>query len=523
MNRKTKNLIILLGVVLILVCVGTAAILLIPDSKSSDMYTEKLTVAQKYLKSENYDYAIKYFEEAIEINPDDEKAYRQLGQVYIEMGNYDKAVSVFQEGYKATKSKDLDVLINRYLPYLENDSTAEASQDTTVGNGEKDEIVRLNTNLLTQLSNYDFEDYEGEYGSASYTQSYGTCQVVHSSLNAQFVYMNDDEYVEALDSDGYPVDGAIPTTVSFNDVSDLFSQWNDSGISYSELQQMGLNGLRIQQLDGMNIVQFNYSKCTVKIQCDQSGNITEKTAWNSISPEQQLREETDTHSFVVDIIESSTGGHISTDYVVQIAKADDVVSSDNQILGSADNIVEEITTQNGVLDLELEYDDYVVCVYPASDSSSFRRYNWTIDENTTANDLKIVVTPTLSEDEIVIVLKWGETPRDLDSHIVGEGIHVWFANKESGNVTLDVDCTQGNGIETITVNGIDGDYTYYVDNYSEEEPMGINSGATVEVFVGGSSSPRVFSVPSEMDDIWEVFTISNGEITEVNTEADTIY
>lgn len=96
-------------------------------------------------------------------------------------------------------------------------------------------------------------------------------------------------------------------------------------------------------------------------------------------------------------------------------------------------------------------------------------------------------------------------------------------NKNTDYASLDVDCMDGNGIETITITDTSGDYSYFVNNYSMDGQLS-ESGATVEVFVGGESSPRVFKIPSVQNDMgiqanggWYVFDISNGEITEVNS------
>ena len=81
---------------------------------------------------------------------------------------------------------------------------------------------------------------------------------------------------------------------------------------------------------------------------------------------------------------------------------------------------------------------------------------------------------------------------------------------------------RGNGIETITLKNGNGTYRYYVDNYSNEEAMGLHSNATVEVFTEGSSSPRVFTIPNTMRKIWKVFEIRNGELVVINQEATAI-
>ena len=81
---------------------------------------------------------------------------------------------------------------------------------------------------------------------------------------------------------------------------------------------------------------------------------------------------------------------------------------------------------------------------------------------------------------------------------------------------------EGNGIETITLKNGNGNYKYFVHNYSHEEPMGLHSNATVEVFTSDSSTPRVFTIPNNIQYIWEVFEIRNGELIVINKEASAI-
>ena len=201
----------------------------------------------------------------------------------------------------------------------------------------------------------------------------------------------------------------------------------------------------------------------------------------------------------------------------QISAKSDVGSSSG-VLRSSDNIIDEETVSNGVINVELPDGDYVVCLYPSGNEDNATRYEWTIDSNTDDADLKLVVANT-AQGEIVIVLKWGEQPRDLDAHLVrnyNNSTEVSFENKNEDFASLDVDCMEGNGIETITITDTSGIYSFFVDNYSMDGTLE-DSGATVEVFMSGASSPIVFNVPDlnfgNRGD-WYVFDIDNGQITE---------
>ena len=125
---------------------------------------------------------------------------------------------------------------------------------------------------------------------------------------------------------------------------------------------------------------------------------------------------------------------------------------------------------------------------------------------------------------IRIVLEWGATPNDLDSHLEGatkdgEEVNIYFGNTiaVSGSNTiaqLDVDDIDGYGPETITLSKPDGTYRYRVHRFSLNGSLGM-SGAVVKVY-SGSSEPITITVPSDCDEWWDVFTIENGEIKNIN-------
>ncbi len=86
----------------------------------------------------------------------------------------------------------------------------------------------------------------------------------------------------------------------------------------------------------------------------------------------------------------------------------------------------------------------------------------------------------LESDQLEIVLKWGLTPRDLDSHLfVSDGRHVYYESKIEGQVSLDCDVTNGNGPETIKIRLEPNlKYLYVVHRYSRDGQL-TKSGATV--------------------------------------------
>lgn len=130
-----------------------------------------------------------------------------------------------------------------------------------------------------------------------------------------------------------------------------------------------------------------------------------------------------------------------------------------------------------------------------------------------------VVSNQLDSNQIRIVLTWGETPRDLDSHLLGttaDGMreHMYFSHKQVKNsqgiveFMLDVDDVTGYGPETTTIyDPTDDSYQYYVYNYSRNHPKGLmNSGAMVQVYKGDYNLPwQTFYVPEGEGYYWNVF------------------
>ena len=131
-------------------------------------------------------------------------------------------------------------------------------------------------------------------------------------------------------------------------------------------------------------------------------------------------------------------------------------------------------------------------------------------------------------DSIRIVLTWGETPADLDSHLVGpklyseDRFHIYFEDKTYFDdewhayiADLDYDDVTSYGPEVTTIHDIDyeGDYYFYVHDYTtgedaESQAMG-NSGAKVKIYRGRSRKPAVeYSItPGAKGTIWNVCKI----------------
>ncbi len=151
--------------------------------------------------------------------------------------------------------------------------------------------------------------------------------------------------------------------------------------------------------------------------------------------------------------------------------------------------------------------------------------------NQTAGGQNIFIAPTASVGSLRIVLSWGATPSDLDSHLTGPGPNqstFWIFYAQPGSCTvspfacLDVDHVDGNGPETLTIaQRLTGRYVYSVHNYSAGmnsagDPGLSRSSARVDVY-GSTGLVRSYSVPAQPGTLWTVFDWDGTTFRTINT------
>jgi len=192
-------------------------------------------------------------------------------------------------------------------------------------------------------------------------------------------------------------------------------------------------------------------------------------------------------------------------------------------------VAETVTAKGGTYSVDLPCGNYTAEV---SGQNYITDYFDIISIGGTVTDNQNgAVTPVIKEDQTRIVLTWGDSPQDLDSHLVGTlpdstGFHTYYSKKETyfegkKYAALELDDSNGYGPETTTIyKETDGTYTFYVHNYSARSKTSdkslSNSGAQVKVYREGSLI-ATFSVPVNQEgNLWTVFSMKDGIIKPIN-------
>jgi len=138
-------------------------------------------------------------------------------------------------------------------------------------------------------------------------------------------------------------------------------------------------------------------------------------------------------------------------------------------------------------------------------------------------DKRYLMTKRLPIGKARFVLQWGDKPRDLDLHLVGEDFHISYRNMKVAvqKARLDRDDVSSYGPETITLENIISSkkYDVYVHNYSGE--VSINDQAQVSVYKN-SKLDNVVILPQTTKPYVKILEIRNHEVQYLNIGQDQI-
>ncbi|MGF6152411.1 tetratricopeptide repeat protein [Pseudomonas fluorescens] len=134
------------------------------------------------------------------------------------------------------------------------------------------------------------------------------------------------------------------------------------------------------------------------------------------------------------------------------------------------------------------------------------------------------ISPVMTNlDGLRVVLTWGATPSDLDSHMIFPGNNIYFGSQHGDDANLDVDDTTSYGPETITLEKkhYGESYVYAVHDFSNSGNPNSralsNSQAKVFVYMG-QSLVRTYYVPQNRSgNLWTVFRMTgSGDFQDIN-------
>lgn len=532
--HKNKNSLIIKLAIAIgsIVLIGTLLIggILIYNSVRTTEYTEKIQVADRYVAALDYDNAISIYLEALEINDKDPELYRKIATTYYAMGKHDLAFDYLRRGYEMTKDHQLDDLLSYYieLDAIEETAATGSTENCVEPVDVKDLIdktdlsqVTVNNNLFQLFLNNTYSDYTRDFGSAqTVAQSDTELKITYSNFYGNTVFSNaDGRRFDA--AAGVPMVDAKASYIEFTNMKGLFPNYT-VGLSYQRLREIFGPDLVLKEENGKYKVSVEYSGCLIEIETNESGDIVSESAWNRITPlnsEEQNQSDSSAGTVSGKIINAVNGAGIQAHLTIRQGAN----MKTGQILKELD------TSAQGTYSVDLSEGKYTILA--TADGFMDEYFTVTVVRGMTMANQNLTMSSTLSVGEVRIVLEWGSTPNDLDSHLVGtssagSSVHVSYQNMTAtvnGTTiaTLDVDDTSGYGPETTTIKeGSGGSYEFMVYDFTNKGNSAstalANSGATVKVYIGGQQ-PQIFTVPSGAGTIWHVCKIENGTVTSINT------
>lgn len=510
-KNYTKIIAIAGGIVVAIVCIFVGIFILNKKSKQT-RYEEKIKMADKYFVELDYDSAIVAYNEALEINDEDEEVYIQLAIIYEATGDINGADQILAKGYQRTRSSRIRELRENLLKY--GSIYEEMNHAASDSNSDKNGVITLNEDVLNNIINFGYQDFEQCYGSGVISRENGNdvISIYYDSADLKLIYVNGATDIFDRNT-RIPYGNTKPTYIQIGQMSTLFTGFTDV-ISYDKICELFNSDIAIKNSQNRNYLDIFYNGCELQLECDVDGNINVASTWNNIVPPDAGKDSLD------NTFDGTASGKIinaSTGYGIPDVKLTFREGIDNQF---GQVVAETKTDSQGEYSINLKEGKYTVCAEATGFTTEYFEIN--IVKGMTMSAQNFTMSNQLASGQTRIVLEWGATPSDLDSHLVTNNGEVSYQNMSISNVaSLDVDDMTGYGPETITINDVsNGTYHFYVEDFtnsgnSSSSALG-NSGATVKVYMSNESEPRVFHVPANAGYIWDVFTIENGQIKEIN-------
>lgn len=509
---KTKKgiLIVIIAAAILLAALGGVVAWYTGTQNS---YSRHIALGEKYMSEGDYANAAVVYQKAIAQKPEEAEGYIGLVRVYTTQGQNVMAQSVLRTGISRTGSARLRLMLEQLLDggvVDEKESGASVPTEKNAGTG------TLDVGLLLTLRETQFNEYRLRYGVASSTVTEdGSCSVRVENVAAELLYA-----AETVDRvAGRPQAESLPAQAYLDSMTLLLG--GRQSVTLEELRRLGAEAPTLARDEEHGyVVQFTAGGCTVTAASDEEGTIR-GDAWNVVdfpSAEEQLG--TGSCQVSGKVINAVTGSGVS--------EAELSVYEGTQTGGTPLKTMK--TDSFGNYSLGLDSGSYTVRVECGGyTAENFPLY---VGSAASSNTNDFVISPTLAEGQIRIVLEWGSYPPDLDSYLDGrldDGtvVRTNFMQKSSsanGSLVaeLDVDDTNGNGPETTTIYNMNGRFTFTVVDFNGTGEMS-NSGATVKIYLPGESTPTVINICGGLENGWSVCEIDHGKIRVINGPASTTH
>lgn len=513
MRTSRKRIVFLITVGVLAIGVVIAAALFAGHYVQASKYQKQIEVANRYLQQTDYTNARVAFSVALNMDDTQEDAYVGLVYVYEAVGDHEMALQILHEGLLKTDGQQLTVLQNT-IEWRQG-----SSEEKKTEGADENIVAALNTSLLDMLSSYSYDNYRARYGIESCAVQDDSCDVRVNTVAATMYYYPTEANPRVLNGSGEkPVAELRPTSITLDNISLLFS--GAQTVSYAQIQGFSVTGLQLtEDSEHGNVLTFTAKNCLVYIACDENGNI-KAGAWNRIVP--------------VEVEPQNDKGAVLSGNVIDAVTASGVHNAEMTFVSRTDNSFKEITQTDsyGKYEIQLPSGAYKVTI--RCDGYTEETFECTVSSYSARTECDFTISPELEEGQIRIVLTWGSSPTDLDSHLNGvtdhgQRVNTSYMNQtclEGGEVVaeLDVDDRDGFGPETTTIYEVNGVYDFHVVDFTSSGTMSA-SGAVVKVYTPNSNSPVEIPICAGLENEWYVCRIDHGEVIVKNTPAasGTIY
>lgn len=493
---KTRKLILgLVALLAVLLLAGAVAAALFAHTANG--YSAQLARGQKYLDSNDFENAVLCYQKAVNSQPDQADGYIGLAQAYIGLNKMALAQTILNDGLNKTGSARMEWMLETYFDA----GTYSADNALQVDVAAK-KSGGFDSGLLDKIAQYTYADYRLDEDIRSEGAANGGYEVTTGTLTLEF--RNTEENSRVIDPNtGKPYSTRRPTTVTLADVSLLFGS---DTFTLDQLRQTDVSEVNLEQEEESGwFVTFRYQGCDGKIACDEDGTI-HAGAWNLFTPS-PLEEQEDGFAVQGQIINAQTGSGVT--------------GAELEIVPTQGETITARSTAGGRYTVSLPDGTYTVRVR----CNGFVEEEFPLVIHRAISNQNFTISPQLAEGEIRIVLEWGASPSDLDSHLEGStdsGTRVVtnYINKQASSdgqvlAQLDVDDVNSYGPETTTIYEPNGVYEFYVVDFTHSGIMS-DSGATVKIYVG-NQAPVVVNVCAGLGNAWTVCRIDHGEVQIVNS------